>query len=129
MRSWARGVSYTVQFAPSPDFDTDDCGDELKLKRRKKIQKGKNQGSSKAKDSKKKTKDGKKKTKDSKTKDKGKKESEDNEDSEEEHIAEKEEDKAGKKLSLAEVKFLWAFTNGQRVRAPDMRRYYCNPQI
>ena len=126
MRSWARGVSYTVQFAPSQDFDTDDCGDELKLKRRKKIQKGKNQVSSKAKDSKKKTKDGKKKTKDSKTKTK---DSEDKKDSEEEHIEEKEEDKAGKKLSLAEVKFLWAFTNGQRVRAPDMRRNYCNPQV
>ena len=103
----------------------------MKLKRRKKIQKGKNQGSSKAKDSKKKTKDGKKKTKDNKTKDKGKKESEDKDknDSEEENIKENEEDKAGKKLSLAEVKFLWAFTNGQRVRAPDMKWYNCNPQV
>ena len=88
VRSYGRGISYTVQFAPSIEFDASGCnkdeaeGKQEKRKRRRKARKGKNSGKTQQKE-------------------------EGDEVSEE-----KKEDKA---LRLADAKFIWAFTEGQRV--------------
>ncbi|KAL4217847.1 hypothetical protein ACF0H5_022586 [Mactra antiquata] len=70
VRSFGRGISYTVQFAPVKDFDSTDCKKESKSKRRKK---------------------------DKKVEEKDEKEKIETE-----------------KITLADVDFIWAFSNGER---------------
>lgn len=90
MRSYGRGISYTVQFAPSVEFDSTSCNKDEpkspqeKTKRRKKPRKGRNED---------------------------KLESEGAKD----ELDKKEDQKAKQPLTLADVHFVWAYTNGERV--------------
>ena len=79
VRSHGRGISYTVQFAPSTDFDSSDCKKEVDESK------------------------GKRKKKDKKQKE------------EEKEKEAKEEKEKEVKLSLADVKFLWTYKDGERV--------------
>ena len=87
MRSHGRGISYTVQFAPSVSFDSSDCkknepkGPEEKKKRRRKARKGKNVEKADTKEEK----------------------------------ETKEEPSEDRELTLADVKFVWTYTKGERV--------------
>ncbi|XP_045180369.2 uncharacterized protein LOC123539702 [Mercenaria mercenaria] len=78
VRSYGRGISFTVQFAPVPEFESAGCKEESKSKRRKKGKKDKED-----------------------VEQKGEKE-------EKEDVTEEE------KLSLADVEFVWAYSNGER---------------
>lgn len=95
VRAYGRGISYTVQFAPSVTFNSTDCEKdapkkpEEKKKRRRKTRKGKKGEKDKAKEE--------IETKDAKP---------------EEKKDEKPEEK--KHLTLADVKFVWAYVKGER---------------
>ena len=90
VRSYGRGISYTVQFAPSVLFKASECnkdepkGTDDQKKRRKKARKGKTEDKSESKET----------TEDSDNKD---------------------DNKEVEPLNLADVKFVWAYTHGERV--------------
>lgn len=66
VRAYGRGISYTVQFAPTKDYESSDCKDETKSKKKKKDKK------------------------------------------------EETDDKDAEKLTLADVNFIWGYSEGER---------------
>lgn len=86
VRSYGRGISYTIQFAPVLDFKAIGCKEESKSKRRKKGKKDVEEINS------------------------GKQE----EDTEEKEDAE-EKSKEDNAFSLSDVEFVWAYSDGERV--------------